>query len=99
MSAAVTSSGPRRYLAGLSRLLVRLLQQPILFYRKYISPTLPPLCRYHPSCSQYALEALERRGPLVGLVLVGWRLCRCTPLGRGGHDPVPERRRSEGVSP
>jgi len=58
-------------------------------YRLLISPLLPPLCRFQPSCSEYALEALRLRGAGKGLILTIWRLLRCHPFSRGGHDPVP----------
>ena len=76
----------------LADFLVRILSLPILFYRHFISPQLPPLCRYEPSCSRYALQALEVRGPWTGLALTVWRLCRCQPFGGRGFDPVPPRR-------
>ena len=66
-------------------LLVRLVD----FYRRFISPALPPLCRYQPSCSQYARKALTRHGAIKGSLLASWRILRCNPLGRGGYDPVP----------
>ncbi|MFQ5655445.1 MAG: membrane protein insertion efficiency factor YidD [Planctomycetota bacterium] len=62
-------------------------------YQALISPLLPSICRYYPSCSQYTIEAFEQRGLLRGGILALWRLLRCTPLGRGGYDPVPPRRR------
>ena len=59
-------------------------------YRKAISPLLGPAkCRFEPSCSAYALVALERHGTLRGLALAVWRLLRCQPLCKGGYDPVP----------
>ncbi|MFR9620995.1 MAG: membrane protein insertion efficiency factor YidD [Rikenellaceae bacterium] len=61
----------------------------ILIYRKAISPLLPPMCRYTPTCSQYALEALRKHGLLKGLWLTVKRLLRCHPWGGHGHDPVP----------
>ncbi|MDY5857682.1 MAG: membrane protein insertion efficiency factor YidD [Porphyromonas sp.] len=73
----------------LSRSLVLILSAPIHFYRRVISPMLPPMCRFTPSCSQYALEALQRHGPLKGLYLAAWRILRCNPFGGCGHDPVP----------
>ena len=65
---------------------------PILFYRRFISPALPPRCRYHPSCSAYAVQAIERYGILRGLILASWRLLRCNPWSHGGYDPVHKQR-------
>lgn len=59
---------------------------PIHVYRLVVSPLLGPRCRYHPSCSQYALDALRQFGVARGLVLAGWRLLRCNPWSRGGVD-------------
>ncbi|MCX5971086.1 MAG: membrane protein insertion efficiency factor YidD [Coprothermobacterota bacterium] len=61
----------------------------ILFYRKGISPYTPPSCRYIPTCSQYALEAIERYGAGKGVWLALKRFLRCNPLHSGGFDPVP----------
>jgi putative membrane protein insertion efficiency factor len=61
----------------------------IAFYQKAISPHIPRSCRYSPTCSQYAVEALKRYGPLRGGFMAVWRVLRCTPFHRGGHDPVP----------
>ncbi len=61
-------------------------------YRKRISPLLGPRCRFHPSCSQFAIEALQTRGLLVGVALTLWRLLRCQPLCKGGFDPVPAKK-------
>ena len=63
----------------------------ITLYRKYISPIKPACCRFTPSCSAYAIEALEKRGLIMGLLLTIWRILRCNPFCRGGYDPVPER--------
>lgn len=76
-------------LAWISRALVALLSAPILFYRRYVSPLTPPSCRFTPTCSQYALEALRRHGPVKGLWLAVRRLLRCHPWGGSGYDPVP----------
>ena len=65
----------------------------IRFYRYFISPMLPPSCRFTPTCSQYAIEAIEKHGPLKGLGLAVRRLARCHPItwlgGSHGYDPVP----------
>jgi uncharacterized protein len=58
-------------------------------YRLFVSPVLPPACRYHPSCSEYAEEALARHGAWRGGWLAVRRLCRCGPWCAGGYDPVP----------
>lgn len=60
-------------------------------YQLLLSPLLGPRCRFHPSCSQYAIEALERHGPVKGGWLALRRVTRCHPLHPGGHDPVPDR--------
>jgi putative membrane protein insertion efficiency factor len=61
----------------------------IRFYRRHISPLRPPCCRYIPTCSQYALEAVEKYGALKGSWLALRRLLRCHPFHEGGYDPVP----------
>lgn len=68
----------------------RIVQAPIRFYRKFISPLKPPTCRFYPSCSQYALEAVERYGALRGGWMAVRRIARCHPFHPGGYDPVPE---------
>ncbi|MBN1206489.1 MAG: membrane protein insertion efficiency factor YidD [Myxococcaceae bacterium] len=62
---------------------------PIRFYRRFLGPLLPKVCRFHPSCSTYALQALEKHGGLKGAWLTVWRLLRCHPFNPGGIDPVP----------
>jgi len=62
---------------------------PIRGYQKFISPALPPSCRFTPSCSQYALEAVAKHGALRGTWLAARRLVRCHPFNPGGYDPIP----------
>lgn len=63
----------------------------IRFYRKYLSPLKRrPCCRFSPTCSAYALEAFQKRGFFVGIILTVWRILRCQPLCPGGYDPVPK---------
>ncbi len=77
------------------RLIASALALPIRAYRAWLSPFLPASCRFHPSCSIYAIESLEVHGPLRGLWLVVRRLGRCHPFHEGGIDPVPPPRRQE----
>lgn len=70
-------------------MITRLLILPIRFYQRCISPMLPPACRFTPTCSQYAVEALQKYGPLKGLYLAVKRILRCHPWGGSGYDPVP----------
>ena len=61
------------------------------FYNRRISPLLPPACKYTPTCSEYAMQAVERYGAVYGGYLAARRLLRCHPFAKGGYDPVPER--------
>jgi uncharacterized protein len=74
------------------RTLAAVLTAPIRFYQRLISPLLPRRCKYEPTCSAYAAEALRAHGPLRGSVLAAWRLLRCNPFSHGGYDPVSEQR-------
>jgi putative membrane protein insertion efficiency factor len=65
---------------------------PIRVYQRVISPLLPRRCKYHPTCSAYAVDAVREFGILRGLVLAGWRLLRCNPWSHGGYDPVAAQR-------
>lgn len=62
---------------------------PIRLYQWFISPVLPPSCRFSPTCSAYAIEAVQTHGLLRGGWLAAWRIVRCNPWSRGGYDPVP----------
>jgi hypothetical protein len=73
-------------------MLRRVLVAPIRAYRRFLSPFLPHHCRFAPSCSQYAIEAVETHGILRGGWLAVRRLLKCQPLHPGGYDPVPERK-------
>jgi len=73
-----------------SKLLSAILILPIQFYRACISPLTPSSCRFTPTCSAYAIEAIKRHGPLKGLYLSVRRILRCHPWGGSGYDPVPE---------
>lgn len=64
-------------------------------YKWLISPLFPPACRYVPTCSEYAMEAVERYGVVRGGLLAGWRLLRCHPFARGGYDPLVNKDRPE----
>lgn len=68
-----------------------LLKGMVLFYRKFISPFKPPTCRFYPTCSQYALDALELHGPAKGSWLAVKRVCKCHPFHPGGIDHVPPK--------
>lgn len=76
-------------------MLIAILTAPVIMYRRFVSPMLPPACRFHPSCSAYALEALHSHGPLKGSWFTIRRLARCHPFtflgGGSGYDPVPPR--------
>jgi uncharacterized protein len=70
----------------------RVAVMPIRLYQALISPLLGERCRYYPSCSRYAVQAIQRFGILRGLVLAAWRLLRCNPFSSGGFDPVENQR-------
>lgn len=80
-------------LSALHRLLVSIVLLPVVAYRRVISPLKrTPTCRYLPTCSEYAIEAVQSRGVVVGSGLAMWRVLRCNPLFHGGYDPVPHHR-------
>ena len=63
----------------------------IHLYQKFISPIKPQCCRFTPTCSAYALEAFQKRGFFIGMILTVYRILRCNPFSKGGYDPVPEK--------
>lgn len=79
----------RKIVRFVSRSIVWLLVLPIRFYQTAISPYTPPSCRFTPTCSEYARQALVKHGPIKGLYLAVWRILRCNPWGGSGYDPVP----------
>ncbi len=64
----------------------------IKFYQKHISPKFPPMCRFYPTCSNYAVQAIETHGAFKGTFLAIFRILRCNPLFAGGYDPVPPKK-------
>ena len=74
---------------GLRRCLIA----PIRLYKKYLSPGLGDHCRFQPTCSEYAMQAIWTHGCLKGMLLAVWRIARCNPLCKWGYDPVPEKGR------
>ena len=92
MSAPGPTSAPPSPLGTPARILRALATAPIVAYQRVISPAIPRRCKYEPTCSRYAVEAIRRYGILRGLVLAGWRLLRCNPWSHGGYDPVEAQR-------
>jgi uncharacterized protein len=85
------ASGPGHPRA-VTRLARSVVLVPIVAYRHIVSPAIPRRCKYEPTCSRYAVDAIRRYGILRGLVLAGWRLLRCNPWSYGGYDPVEAQR-------
>ena len=78
-----------KILTAVRKVVVAALIAPIRFYQRFISPLTPPACRFTPTCSHYAVEAIKKHGPLKGTWLAIKRICRCNPWGGSGYDPVP----------
>jgi uncharacterized protein len=87
-----TTPPPRPSPGALARTARAVAVAPIVVYRKAISPALPRRCKYEPTCSRYALEAIRAHGVLRGAVLAVWRVLRCNPWSHGGYDPVQAQR-------
>lgn len=79
----------RQGIAYISKAIAFVLCLPIVFYQRCISPFTPASCRFTPTCSEYAKQALKKHGPIKGLGLAIWRILRCNPWGGSGYDPVP----------
>ena len=79
------------------RLLRAVVSAPVVLYQRLISPALPARCKYYPTCSSYAVQAIRELGVARGLVLAGWRLLRCNPFSYGGYDPVEDQRLFKGA--
>lgn len=75
----------------------RFVQWSIRFYQNNISPMLGANCKFIPTCSQYALEAVQIHGVVVGMLLAVWRILRCNPFSKGGYDPVPPKNKADRV--
>jgi putative membrane protein insertion efficiency factor len=79
------------------RAISAILIAPIRLYQRWISPAFAPRCRYYPTCSSYAVEAIRELGPVRGSILAGWRLLRCNPFSHGGVDELSDRRLFRGT--
>ena len=79
----------KRIMQTVSRAISWLLVLPIIFYQKFITPYTLASCRFTPTCSEYARQAILKHGPIKGLALTIWRILRCNPWGGSGYDPVP----------
>jgi uncharacterized protein len=73
------------------RWLLAILLGPIRLYQRFVSPALPRRCKYEPTCSEYAAQAIRELGVIRGGILAAWRLARCNPFSDGGYDPVERR--------
>ncbi|HEX6117432.1 MAG TPA: membrane protein insertion efficiency factor YidD [Solirubrobacterales bacterium] len=80
-----------RFTQACSRGLAAALLAPVRLYRRFVSPALPARCKYHPTCSAYAVQAVRELGPARGTVVAAWRLARCNPWSNGGYDPLSDR--------
>jgi putative membrane protein insertion efficiency factor len=92
VSSAASAPGGRPAARSAARLARAIVLAPIVAYQRVISPAIPRRCKYEPTCSRYAVEAVREYGILKGLVLAGWRLLRCNPWSYGGYDPVEAQR-------
>jgi putative membrane protein insertion efficiency factor len=87
-----SAGSPSPRASSASRIVAAIAIAPIELYRRFVSPAIPRRCKYEPTCSRYAVDAIRKYGILRGLVLAGWRLLRCNPWSYGGYDPVEAQR-------
>jgi putative membrane protein insertion efficiency factor len=92
MSIAASTAGEHASRSRATRVVRGVVLAPIVVYQRFVSPAIPRRCKYEPTCSRYAVEAIREYGILKGLVLAGWRLLRCNPWSYGGYDPVEAQR-------
>jgi len=92
VSSAASAPEGRPAARPAARLARAIVLAPIVAYQRVISPAIPRRCKYEPTCSRYAVEAIREYGILKGLVLAAWRLLRCNPWSYGGYDPVEAQR-------
>ena len=92
MTASSSQAEPQSSSGITARVLRAVAVAPIVVYQRVISPAIPQRCKYAPTCSRYAVDAIRQYGILRGLVLAGWRLLRCNPWSLGGYDPVEAQR-------
>ncbi|MBO4262073.1 MAG: membrane protein insertion efficiency factor YidD [Clostridia bacterium] len=78
----------KKLFSWISNIFKSILLGIIRFYRRFISPLKKPCCRFYPSCSQYATDAIKKHGAVKGSGMAVWRIMRCNPFGKGGYDPV-----------
>jgi putative membrane protein insertion efficiency factor len=88
----MASSAPQPTPSAFARAARAVVVAPIVVYQRAISPALPRRCKYEPTCSRYAIDAIRSYGILRGVVLASWRLLRCNPWSDGGYDPVQAQR-------
>ncbi|HEX5822410.1 MAG TPA: membrane protein insertion efficiency factor YidD [Solirubrobacterales bacterium] len=81
----------------MKRFFSALLIAPIRLYQRWISPAIAPRCRYYPTCSNYAVQAIRELGPIRGTILAGWRVLRCNPWSHGGIDELSDRKLFRGT--
>jgi putative membrane protein insertion efficiency factor len=92
VSHSAAAAAPAPWTRRLARIARAVAVAPIVVYQRVVSPAIPQRCKYYPTCSRYAVDAIREYGILRGVVLAGWRLLRCNPWSHGGYDPVEAQR-------